>query len=226
MSVNGGPNIIENGLVFSLDAADKTSYPGTGTAWNDLVGNNNGALINGPTFNSGNKGSIVFDGVDDYVTCGSGSILNVGNNITVNSWFYVNSITPYQAIIAKHFSDGSAGWEMANSTGGNFRVTLRPSATQINLVGGTLSVGNWYMGTYTFDNTTLILYLNGVQVASTSTGGPVTLNTTRPLQIGVREIQGVGYFNGNINLTQIYNRALSAAEVLQNYNNTKSRFGL
>jgi hypothetical protein len=221
------PQIVTSGLVLSLDAGNTKSYTSGSTTWFDKSGfSNNGTLINGPTFNTGSLGSIVFDGVDDYVTCGSSSILDVGNNITVNSWFYINSITSYQAIIAKHFSDGSAGWEMSNSTGGSLRVTLRPSATQINLSGGTLSVGNWYMGTYTFDNTTLILYLNGIQVGSTTTGGPVTLNTSRPLQIGVREIQGLGYFNGNIAISQLYNRALSAQEVLQNFNALRGRYGI
>jgi hypothetical protein len=66
-----GPNIVTDGLVLYLDAANQKSYPGTGTTWNDLSGNgNNGTLVNGPTFNSDNNGSIVFDGVDDYVNFG------------------------------------------------------------------------------------------------------------------------------------------------------------
>ena len=67
MSVSNNPSIISNGLILALDAADKNSYPGSGTAWTDLSGNgNNGTLINGPTFNTGSLGNIVFDGVDDY----------------------------------------------------------------------------------------------------------------------------------------------------------------
>ena len=66
MSVSNGPSIVTSGLVLSLDAADKNSYPGSGTTWADLSGNtNNGTLTNGPTFSSANQGSIVFDGVDD-----------------------------------------------------------------------------------------------------------------------------------------------------------------
>lgn len=226
MSFSNGPGIVTTGLVLALDASDLNSYVSGSTTWFDVSGNSNsGSLVNGPTFSSANNGSIVFDGVDDYVNCGNSTILDVGNNITVNSWFYVNSISSYQAIVSKQFTDGSAGWELANSSG-NLRSTLRPSATQINLSVAGLAVGNWYMGTFTFNNTTLILYLNGVQIGSTSTGGPVTLNTSRPLQIGVREISSVAYFNGNISNVNIYNRALSAAEVLQNYNALKSRFNL
>ena len=63
-----GPRIVSNGLVLCLDAANKRSYPGTGTTWTDLSGNsNNGTLTNGPTFSAGNMGSILFDGTNDYV---------------------------------------------------------------------------------------------------------------------------------------------------------------
>ena len=66
MATNGGPNIIEDGLVFAVDATNKKSYPGSGTTWTDLAGNNIGTLTNSPTFDSGNGGNLVFDGTDDY----------------------------------------------------------------------------------------------------------------------------------------------------------------
>jgi hypothetical protein len=72
MAGSSGPDLVQNGLVLALDAADKNSYRGTGTTWSDLSGNNNtGTLTNGPTFNGGNGGSIVFDGVDDYADFGN-----------------------------------------------------------------------------------------------------------------------------------------------------------
>jgi len=166
---------------------------------------------------------IEFDGTNDYVDCGNNSILDVGNNITVNVWFYVNTNSAYQAIAAKVLNDFSLGWEVANNSG-TFRVTLRPSATQINLVAGSLSVGNWYMGTMTFDNTTARLYLNGVQTGSTTSGGPVTLNSTQSLTIG-RRVQGQ-YYDGNIAQVSIYNRALTASEIKQNFNVLRGRFGI
>ena len=190
----------------------------------DLSRNGNDAkIINGTSYSSANGGSLVFDGVDDYVDCGNNSILDVGNNITVNVWFYVNTNSAYQAIAAKVLNDFSLGWEVANNSG-TFRVTLRPSATQINLVAGSLSVGNWYMGTMTFDNTTARLYLNGVQTGSTTSGGPVTLNSTQSLTIG-RRVQGQ-YYDGNIAQVSIYNRALTASEIKQNFNVLRGRFGI
>ena len=86
MSSKCGPDINENGLVLFLDAANRLSYPGSGTAWSDLSGNSNtGTLTNGPTFSAGNQGSIVFDGVDDYIS--GGSIIPVGTgDYYIESW--------------------------------------------------------------------------------------------------------------------------------------------
>ena len=87
MATKYSPKIITNGLVLSLDAANNKSYPRSGTTWTDLSGNNNtGTLTNGPTFNAGNQGSIVFDGVDDYIS-GGGSIIPVGTgDYYIESW--------------------------------------------------------------------------------------------------------------------------------------------
>ena len=65
------PNIVTEGLVFCYDAGDQISYPGTGTTWTDIVGSSNGTLTNGPTFDTGNGGSLKFDGANDYVDTGN-----------------------------------------------------------------------------------------------------------------------------------------------------------
>jgi len=235
ISINVGSNTIgQKYQASSLQVESRsflTSYTiTTGTAKLrsnfilDISNNlNNGTLVNGVGYSGDNGGSLSFDGVDDGVNCGNNSSLNVGNNITANAWFYVNSIALYQAILGKVTSDFGLGWELANSSG-TFRTTFRPSGTQINLQIGSLSVGNWYMGTMTYDNTTARLYLNGVQTGSTTSGGPVTLNSTEPLTIG-RRVQG-NFYNGNIAQVSIYNRALTAQEIQQNFIATKSRFGL
>ena len=72
MGVFAGPEIVEDGLVLALDAGNTKSYPGSGTTWTDLSGNgNNGSLVNGVGYNSGNLGSLSFDGVNDYVNFGN-----------------------------------------------------------------------------------------------------------------------------------------------------------
>lgn len=219
-----GAPVVDESLVLWLDAAQTASYPGSGTTWTDLSGRGNtGTFTNGPTFSSINGGSIVFDGIDDYVNCGNSSILNVGNNITVNVWFYVNSNSGYQPILGKVVSDFSLGWELANSSGG-FRTTFRPSANIIDITAGVLIVGNWYMGTMTFDNAIVKLYLNSVQTGSSTSGGPVTLNSTEPLSIG-RRVQG-NYYNGRVSHVSIYSRVLTDIEIQRNFNALRRRYGV
>jgi len=92
MSYSNGPTIVTDGLVLALDAADKNSYPGSGTTWNDLAGSNNGTLTNGPTFDSGNGGSIVFDGVDDYV--------NLSNLGLPTSFFTCQCVFKYDTTVS------------------------------------------------------------------------------------------------------------------------------
>ena len=86
MGVTYNNRIVTDGLVLCLDAASKRSYPGTGTTWTDLVGSNNGTLVNGPTFDAGNGGSVVFDGSDDRVDCTSPSEIDSISEITMIAW--------------------------------------------------------------------------------------------------------------------------------------------
>ena len=91
MAGNNGPKIVRSGLQLHLDAADRKSYPGSGTTWFDLSGNSrHGTLLNGPVFNSGNGGYISFDGVDDYVNIPNATNLNnLGSqDFTVSMWVY------------------------------------------------------------------------------------------------------------------------------------------
>ena len=83
MGIGAGANAVEDGLVFCVDAANKRSYPGTGTTWTDLTGENNGTLTNGPTFSSDNRGSIEFDGSDDHVLLDNDIVLGTASSITV-----------------------------------------------------------------------------------------------------------------------------------------------
>jgi hypothetical protein len=88
------PKIVTDGLVLYLDAANTRSYPGTGTTWSDLSrGGNNGSLINGPTFNSANGGSIVFDGSNDYVDCGNIDDIKNASQVSISIWTYIDDIS-------------------------------------------------------------------------------------------------------------------------------------
>ena len=218
MSVNGGPNISENGLVFSLDAADKTSYPGTGTAWNDLVGNNNGTLTNGPTFSTDGKGSIVFDGVDDYVTADSNVFIQ--NQITVSSWINHTAISNG---VKRYLTVGIEDAVIRqNNSAGELQFYIKTdSIFRVLNVSNYLIANTWYHVVGTWNGTNMRLYSNGVNIASTSPGGTIASGSKNY----VVSLQ-VEPMNGRIATAQIYNRALTQTEVLQNYNALKSRFNL
>ena len=104
MAGASGPDLVQNGLVLALDASDRNSYPGSGTTWRDMSGNsNNGTLTNGPTFNSANGGSIVFDGSDDYAQITTSGIIN--NIISVDTMIYIDSVKTYAAILGSNITE-------------------------------------------------------------------------------------------------------------------------
>ena len=233
MSGKSGPDIVENGLVLCLDAANKLSYPRTGTTWTDLSGNSNtGTLTNGPTFNAANMGGIVFDGTNDYVTVANASSLNPSNGISVSVWVKFTSTinNTRQMLVEKHTSPGS-GWWFAGENNKIVWLILGTSGGEkyIDLTNNTsLISGIIYniVGTYDGTSSTLKLYVNGRDDGGTIAGGGSGLSSSsNPLIIGKQHNWGNGPSSITMFNTSLYNRALSAAEVLQNYNATKSRFG-
>jgi len=228
MSSKCGPDINENGLVLFLDAANRLSYPGSGTAWSDLSGNSNtGTLTNDPTFNAGNMGSILFDGTNDYVDMGSSTYCNL-INISVSVWIRVTSTSQY--FLGRYFNNtpynGFFMYYDVPST--KFAVDGRESsAIYLNRPTiNTYPLNNWYNVTWTKSANIWSIYINGSLDVSSALGNGTTPFSNNIMWIGGLN-QGIElyYSGGNISNVQIYNRALSAAEVLQNYNATKSRFG-
>ena len=225
MAFNYSPRIIQDGLVLYLDAANTKSYPTTGTTWSDLSRRgNNGTLTNGPTFNSLNGGSIVFDGVDDYVSCGNNSNLQIEQG-TISAW--VKTTSPgagFRGIITKQDNYGL----FANNS---VLVTYDWGNTQTRSTGINIADGTWKNIAMSFTTNTgtpsnnAIIYLNGSAILTTTIKQS---NNTVEVQLarGGVSAGSTQLLNGNISTGLVYNRALSATEVLQNYNATKSRFGL
>jgi hypothetical protein len=210
--------IVTDGLVLWLDASNKPSYPGSGTTWTDLSGNNsNGTLVNGPTFNSDNGGSMVFDGVNDYV---SNTMPNPGSvPITFDFWMNSNTSTPvglfdtapYSQNVLRNYGAGNIEWWNSNPT-----VSLGVSAL------------TWTNITIEFSfttNRTIKYYRNG-NLITTATGSASSTFAWTSLIFGNINEGSAGWYSGKISTIKIYNRVLSAAEVLQNFNALKSRFGL
>ena len=208
------PRIITDGLVLCLDAANKQSYPGSGTVWTDLAGSNNGTLTNSPTFSSANGGSIVFDGSNDYVDIGNPTSLQSLAQGSIEAFYYRTASTAtYQMI----FTDVNSDLEVTYATNtlqfyiGNSGIGYSHAVT-----------GQWFHIVGVWGVGFKRLYLNGAEVASgTNTG----LNTgSRVRYIGSRA--GSLPLTGLRPILRAYNRTLTPAEILQNYNATKGRYNL
>lgn len=230
--IHSGQEIVTNGLVLHLDAAQLRSYPGSGTTWTDLSGNgNNGTLTNGPTFNSSNGGLIVFDATNDYVsTSYFGNDSNTSYTFSV--WYNpLNSVTTYPL---QRGRDGmGAGWSLLlgsdNSSGNRYRAgVVKTDSGVVSYVTrstSTMVLNQWvYLTGVWINNNSINLYVNGVFNSSVSGSGTVLRTSTDGWVLG--SLGTAGYSNIQISFAQIYNRALTSAEILQNYNATKSRFGL
>ena len=236
MSVAGGPNLIKNGLVLELDAGNIKSYQSGSTTWFDKSGNaNNGTLINGPTFNTGSLGSIVFDGTNDYVNILNPSILQ-NQNLTVSTWIKPTAATNVITGIIDYDHGITQGWVLQSEDATSNRnyyfayydgSTFQPSSGIGTGKGVQLTNSIWQNLIFTKNGTSVVGYLNSVQTyTSTASSGTIMYLANKNLWLGgVVSIAG-RFYNGTIANTQIYNRALSADEVLQNYNATKGRFGL
>ena len=218
MAFNYSPKIVTNGLVLCLDAANPKSYPGSGTAWNDISrGGNNGTLVNGPTFSSANGGSIDFDGSNDWGQVPGLTLSTVA--YTKIAWF--NPDTATANIISGGSGDGQHAFWMAST---NFLNAGHNGAWNTVQYTGQSLPGRWWCGAVTFNTSTgWVLYLNG-DIVDTD---PSTVTFTGGTAVRIAAYNDASsLFNGKIAIAQIYNRALTQQEVLQNYNATKGRFGL
>jgi hypothetical protein len=215
-TVGGGVNIVSNGLVLYLDASNRISYVSGSTTWNDVSrSGNNGTLINGPTFNSANGGNIVFDGTNDFV---SGSCTTVNANVGMTTFIWVRTSITSPQVFFSHTSGVNDGFRL-EIDGGQFLLTFGGVANYSS--GNSVSDGNWKQLVVTTVGTTGRIYINGNLVASPTVG---TMQGT-PNQFVISG-STIRFLNGNVASVILYNRALSAAEVLQNFNATRTRFGL
>jgi hypothetical protein len=239
-----GPHTVTDGLVLSLDAGNTKSYQSGSTTWFDKSGNaNNGTLTNGPTFSSTNGGSIVFDGSNDYTSIANSilSTLTDDNSLTVS--MFVNINEPTLATLGglfcnqKYQSESDAGgFGLCITYSGEICVNLTKeiggvSTSYQGLGAFSMNRQQYALYTFTYNSSTktVTTYKNGTQQATTTNASyGWTKNTTnRNTWIGANTQGGWGaYYKMNISSTLMYNRALSAEEVLQNYTATKSRFGL
>jgi hypothetical protein len=230
-------NIVTDGLVLCVDAGNIVSYESGSTITYNLSSstsapnggtlsvNLNGTLTNGTSFNGDNGGSWVFDGVDDYVDCGN-ILFNDINTVTISIWVNIPSFINSNSIISKGAQgEGSnttfAAWIISSSGVRNRFFNSTGTGSYVDIT--SLSPNTWYNLTWTYNGSVITSYTNSIIRETASLSGSLKTNTN-PLRIG-RDIYG-----NNTAMTcastQIYNRALSATEVQQNFNAQRSRFGL
>jgi hypothetical protein len=233
MGIAYNPKIVTDGLVLCLDAANVKSYPGSGTSINDLSGNgNNGTLVNGPTFDSSNGGSIVFDGSNDFINTANIQFERT-DAFTLSAWVKSSS-PPNNQIINNENMDYRGYMLVINSGDSKILFGLRhTTSNRIQVTSSNIVISNvWHYLTATYDGSSTAsgveLYINSIKQAKTTLADNLSLTTisNQTTYIGIRRPATPGPFRGNISNTQIYNRALSPAEIRQNFNATRGRYGI
>ncbi len=239
MGISRGPNTIQSGLVLSLDAGNVRSYPGSGTAWYNLSNPQvNGTLTNGAAYSNTAKGVIEFDGVNDYVNTTYNSAYDFANAaFSMEAWFYANPVSfgTYEVI----FSRATYG-----SNERSYELYLAYDAANPYIWFGTFNSGWTYVNNSSLTNVEFNkwyhvvatsdgggngkVYINGTLRQTNSSFNTAITVTSVPVQVGAYN-GGIGLggnFNGKIPTVKLYNRPLLASEILQNFNMTKTRFGL
>lgn len=219
-----GPTIVRDGLVLYLDAANTKSYPTTGTTWFDLSGGGyNGTLTNGPTFITSNKGSLVFDGTDDYVLTNLVLPSPVTTPTTFEVVFKNNSTTTFKGLIGASAYQ-SAGFSIGLIGQSTIRATYNASGLRYEPQ-WTYDSSVISYGTFVFDGRSISVYRNG-KLISTQTATFDAVSNNNNIRIG-SNLQG-GWTTAQVNIysVKIYNKTLNSTEVFENYNATKGRFGL
>jgi hypothetical protein len=242
MSFNFSPKIVTDGLVLYLDAANTRSYPGSGFVWTDLSRNgNSGTLINGPTFDNSNGGRINFDGINDGVNLGSSSSLQFSTKMSICVVVRQNSFSSpglgINTIVGRWGNNTNSfahNYYLYYNSVGRLTFSFKQNGTS-NYLSSSLNfipnLGQIYHITLTYDTTqSKVFYVNGVLNNSyfldQITNQIMTTSVNTLVSISSNLNESAFYSNNNIYCLKIYNRALSPQEVLQNYNATKTRFGL
>jgi hypothetical protein len=203
-------------LIMYLDAGVSASYPGSGTTWTDITYNgNNGTLVNGPTYDSHEGGSLLFDGVDDYVGLTNVNItIPSGLNFVLNAWIKTPSIL--------------AGYKMILSTDQYYiYLALFNNQFAFDARGypvvrfGTLSPDTWYNVTIVRDADVDYRYINGVLIDT----NPNAMGIGGNYAVGKWNFNNTLFYDSNISVISMYNEAINGTGVLQNFNTLKSRYG-
>lgn len=245
MAFQFSPKVVTDGLVLYLDAANSKSYSGNGSTWSDLsISRINGNILGSPTFSSSNNGIFNFNGVNSYINLGNQSTYSFTSGVfSVDCWVYVPSTwtggDQYPNLISK---GGSAGWDtdgwslymFRDYFGFSYGLAIRNGSNLLST--GTLvslsasDLDKFVNITACMDLNSIKMFQNGILkktvTTMTSPVGPLLPPPTTSTNVIIARGPNSQYFPGKIASVKLYNKKLSDLEVLQNYNATKSRFGL
>lgn len=214
------PSIVTSGLVLHLDAGNPASYPGSGTTWTDLSGQgNNATLTGGPTFDSGNGGSIVFDGVDDHAPTTDNGFPFGSSPGTISCWAKAATVSGFYIWVFSYGSPSIGGSRFI----GTSDATYYYGGYGDDITAPGVTINTWFNMVGTYDGSVASMYINGVLVSGPTSKSWNTIAGTSTVGKQTNNIQN---WNGNIAQVLVYDRALTAGEILQNFNVDKSRFGL
>ena len=227
------PSFNTAGAVIYFDVNNTTCYPGSGTSITDLSGRaNNGTLVNGPTYDSSNGGSIVLDGSNDYIEVTSSTSMNLVANHSISVWYYQTSSTAgYAALIGKGTSDTDEQYILAiGSARTDIYYDIGSSGPYINPSVSALSLNTWYNIVVTHSRSgstsTLQCFLNGVKLTS-STVSPTTAPNTNVSNFRIGVARGTIFpLPARVAHCILYNRTLGDLEVMRNFEALRGRFGV
>ena len=214
--------LVRDGLVLLLDAGATDSYPGSGTTWYDLSGNgNNGTLTNGPTFDSGNGGSIDFDGSNDTVNF----TYDLRSDWSFECWVNQDQLNAF-TILGQGITSSRSGLHIWFTLDNRIRFGMYSNDTDFTV---TTSTGVWYNYVFTYSHNspyTKQFFRNGQSISGTPVQTQTQYIGTGDVRVGAIYSSGAQYGNGRFAMAKLYNRILTAAEIQKNYNATKGRYGL
>jgi hypothetical protein len=236
LAINYNPRIITDGLVLCLDAANPKSYGGSGTTWTDLSRNGNNGTLNGVGYSGSNLGSLSFDGTSAYANLGTATSLGFSSVRTISCWAKVSA------------TNGGHILSMWDAVGGvnqrTFIITTYGVTNKFTSMWSpdgvadstplystsTITLNTWYNLTIVYRSGVRELWSNGDLQSTLSQATIYTSATTNRLGVGAAIARSSdtpsAFLNGSVSDVQLYNRALSAAEVKQNYDAFKGRYGL
>lgn len=236
MAVHAGPDVITNGLIVNLDAGNSKSYPGSGTTWIDLSGNaRNGSLVNSPTFITDNSGAFTFDGANTYISSTFDLSWNNTNSVTIFVTLRPSTLSQWRPFLGKGPSNWE--WQLIQNNGNLDFVYWNTGGGHTN--GPIPSISNVFISTTSFVNICMVwnhvdnkyyFYRNGSLINTTNwTDASINQNRTDGINIGgnlYKWSMPGNYWSGSISNIQIYNRALSDSETIQNFNALRGRYGI